>query len=957
MTSRGFRRGTDRKVAPAVHQFHGSTSAGGDAITQGLFFTRDLLRELGFSSEIYSIDIPPELANDIRPALTFPDGPEIVLLVHYSWAIPLDGWLSTLRCRKVLVYHNITPGEFFQEGDWFDRMAAISREQLASFMQAMEASMAQSRFSADELLTLGYRDPQVLPLLFDPATWLAEKPDASLLSTLAADDSYKILFVGRLVRNKCQTDLLPVVDQLRHRLGRPVRLYLVGGTGADQAYVDQLDALTQGLGLQECVVRTGKVDIARLRALYRGCDVFLCLSDHEGFCVPAIESMALGLPVVAYASSALPETVGSGGLLLEHKDPAAVAALLKVLHDEPALRRHLVRQGQRTIARFSRSHSLRGLASFLAGRLGLEPAYAPPVAMAPDPAATANTWLIEGPFDSSYSLALLNRSLARALAGEACDVGLRSREGNGPFDPNPDYLAAHPAIAAFARRAEEMDWPDVAARNLYPPLVGGMSGTTRLLAGWGWEESDLPRAWVAQFNRELNLVTVVSRFVAKALRDNGVRVPVAIVGNGSDHAGPTAAAVPKVLPPRDGRFRFLHISSGFPRKGVDILLEAWAKAFDADDGALLVIKTFPNPHNDVAGQISALRDRAPRHAEIVFIDADLADAEIAALHSECDAYVAPSRGEGFGLPVAEAMRHNLPTIVTAHGGMLDFCDDTTSWLVDYRFAESGSHFDLFGSVWAEPLVESLVQALRDVRHASRGERRSRTDAARRRVQQVFTWQRVAQRSVEAVEMLDRLPVLPSLPSVALITTWNERCGIASYARDQASAFPHGQYQVFASRAEAPISTDEPFVRRCWTQGWEDDLHELHDVVRASGADAALIQFNFGFFALPALERLLDRLKDAGIACTLVLHSTQDVCRPGLSLSLGQIRDSLARAHRLIVHSVADLNRLKALAIVDNVTLMPHGVAAIRPADCSPLRERAGPANRTIVATFGYLLPD
>ena len=113
-------------VPRAIHQFHGSTSVG-DAITNGLLFTRDLLRTLGFVSEIYCVDIAPELAGEIRPAPSFPDSPDTVLLVHFSWAIKFDSWLQRLQCQKALIYHNITPDKFFNDGDWFEQTARLSR--------------------------------------------------------------------------------------------------------------------------------------------------------------------------------------------------------------------------------------------------------------------------------------------------------------------------------------------------------------------------------------------------------------------------------------------------------------------------------------------------------------------------------------------------------------------------------------------------------------------------------------------------------------------------------------------------------------------------------------------------------------------------------------------------------------------------------------------------------------
>ncbi len=941
-----------RLVAPrAVHQFHDSTSVG-DAITNSLLYTRDLLRELGLHSEIYAAEVPSLLASEIRSAPTFQDGEDTLLLVHYSWFTKYGAWLQRLRCRKVIVYHNVTPGEFFLPGSDFERLANLSRQQLQALRPIADASVAMSSFSARELLELGYSDPQVLQLLFDPDAWAAQPYDDAYLRVLQTDEAYKLLFVGRVVRNKDQHGLVRALAALKPLMQRPVRLLLAGGLGADASYGDSLRELVFELGLEGSVDLLGKVDDARLRALYAGADAFVCLSDHEGFCVPVIEAMRAQLPVVAYAAAALPETIGTGGLLLSDKRSSSVASAVKVLAEEPALRRRLVEEGRLNLRRFTRSASLRSLALFLRDRIGVSLQ----VPSSDEPATPARArWRIEGPFDSSYSLAIVNRSLAVALNGEGIDVGLYSTEGPGDFDPDPAFVSQQPDIARLWQRGQTKGPVDVSLRNLYPPRVAGSHAAVQMLGSWGWEESGIPPAWVANFNGSLNLITTVSRFVAKVLVDNGVRVPIVVVGNGCENV---ATATVENQPKRSSNtFRFLHVSSGLPRKGIDVLLEAWGRAFTVADDVELVIKTMPNPHNDVANQLVAWQLRYPDHAPVDLIDRDLKAEALSELYRSSDAYVAPSRGEGFGLPVAEAMRCGLPVVVTGHGGALDFCDGETAWLVDYRFAPAATHFALFGSAWAEPSVEDLVRTLWDVKEATPGGRCHRTHAAREVVSSLFTWRAVARRTIAAVQGLADRAVLPPLPTVAWITTWNIRCGIASYARELAAAIPPERLRVLASRSETLVGRDEPSVVRCWNQGWDDPLEDLYAAILRSGSSTAVFQFNFGFFQLAAFGRLLDRLHTAGIETVVMMHSTQDVDRPDLQLSLRSIASSLSRAKRLLVHGIADLNTLKAFDLLDNVALFPHGVRVPRAADVADLRRRLNLEGRTILATFGYLLPN
>ena len=904
---------------PAVHQFHGSSSVG-DAITNGLLYTRKLLQGFGIQSNIYCEDVEPRLAARILPVATFPDDPETVLLLHYSWTIRSFSWLRTLKCRKVLVFHNITPSEFFEPESAFARLSALAYQQLRELRTIVDRCLVPSAFNARELCRLGFGNIEVLPLLFDSDGW-QRRPHDGIPPVPLDEECFHILFVGRIVEHKRQEDLLFVLSRLRRLLQRSVHLTLVGGAGGDGAYLVRLRQICAELDLEDCVTFAGKLADAELHALYRSAHVFLCLSEHEGFCVPLLEAMQSDLPVVAYASSAVAETVGQGGLVLRDKGPDHVAGILKILADEPGLRRKLTIAGRENMQRFHRASTQRRLACYLRSHFAVK------IPVTATPAQAEKFWRIEGPFDSSYSLALVNRSLAQALRKADVDVGLFSTEGPGDFEPDERFLATNPQIRALWQRGSAGDDPDVVLRNLYPPRVTGMNAPTRLLASWGWEESGIPIQWIDRFNRELNLVTVFSRFVAKVLIDNGLRVPVAVVGNGAEHLGDGPSPM---APPANSRFTFLSISSGFPRKGIDVLLQAWARTFTQADKVRLVIKTFPNPHNDVAKQIDELRLTVQDLAEIDHISADLDRDQLALLYDDCDAVVMPSRGEGFGLPAIEAMIREIPVIATGHGGMVDFCSEKTAWLVDYRFARARSHFDLFDSVWAEPDVESLGASLRTVQRASSAERRLRTTAARRQVETVFTWPAVAERTKKALAWLESRPSIGLLPKVAWVTSWNTRCGIAAYARHLACAIPRGQLHVFASHTGEPLEQDELFVQRCWQQGQDDRLEELYAAIRRSGATSAVLQFNFSFYNLESFGRLIDRLAEKGVVCHVVLHSTLDVDWLDRHLSLGEIRDSLARARRLLVHTVADLNVMKAFGLVDNVALLPHGSATLPP---------------------------
>lgn len=922
----------------AIHQFHPG-SAFGDGVTNGMLFARTLLRELGFASEIYCADVAPELAAELRPMERFEDSPDQVLFLHHSLGHDHEAWVNGLRSRLALVYHNITPAEFFPPGSTLRHYAELGRRQLKEWRPRFAGAIGDSPYNTRELLEAGYAGARTLPLLLDLDRLRAAPWDAALAARLAG--AFNMVFVGRIADNKCQHDLIAIFNHLRRMLDRPARLLLVGGVTAPD-YAARLERMCADRGLAGSVEMAGKVSEAELHGIYRAADVFVCMSEHEGFGMPLIEAMVHDVPVLAHDSSNVGETLGESGLLFRDKNHRAIAATIKVLAEEPELRRRIVRSQRRNLHRFERPLLMGRLVAFLRA-IGVN------VDQAPAETAPASAyWRMEGPFDSSYSLAIVNRELARSLERQGMEMALHALDGPGGYSPDPAFLASDPEARRMWERAARGGDAEVVMRNLYPPRVEAMRGQTRVLANYAWEETGFPGEYVAAFNRTLNLITVTSHYVAKILADNGVRVPVAVVGNGVDH-------LMSVKPKRfrgslgpDG-FRFLHISSCFPRKGVDALLAAWGEAFSADDKATLVIKTFPNPHNDIERQLADLRVRHPGHAPVVLVNEDIPEAELADLYLRCDAFVAPSRAEGFGLPLAEAILFERPVVTTAFGGQTDFCDADTAWLVDFDFAYARTHLGVFDSAWAEPVVADLVRNLRAVFEAPADERQRRVRAAKARLLSSLGWETVARRTVAAVAALDERPAPTDLPRVALVTTWNTRCGIAAYAKALATDIPASRLLVMANRTDERIAADEDNVERCWTSGWDDPLDRLYDSIKAARVDAAVIQFNFGFFDIHAFGRLIRRLAADGVEVFVFFHSTADVVKPERRISLADIGDSLKDARRLFVHGIADLNRLKSVGLIDNVALFPHGVAR------SETRPAPGSGGK-MIASFGYMLP-
>lgn len=658
-----------------------------------------------------------------------------------------------------------------------------------------------------------------------------------------------------------------------------------------------------------------------------------------------LTAVCAGVPTLVCLTET--DTTAGLGLAVSGATPAELAGLLLLLVAEPGVRRKVLDAQERLRRAHSPDAQRRALAAWLAG-LGIH-VPSPPADAAPPPVLR-----VEGVFDSSYSLAIVNRQLAMALQDLGETVALYTYEQGA--DPQPAWEAVEEPerIRAMWALGRPPQPPAVSLRNAWPPVVRDMRARRRVLASYAWEETAFPAAFAADFNLGLDLLTVVSTQTARFLRDAGVTTPMAVVGNGVDHLlDLPAEPLPRPLPP--ARLRFLHISSCFPRKGVDVLLEAYGNAFSSADDVALVIKTFPNPHNDVRAQLERRRRESPHYPRVEIIEEDWTPGQLASLYQHCHALVAPSRGEGFGLPIAEAMLYELPVIVTAWGGHRDFCGPETCWLIDYTPQFARTHIGLSDSLWAEPDATHLAALLREVHDLPRIALRQKTLRARERVLAHCSWRRVAERTRAALRALDDRPGLPPPLRVGWMSTWGSRCGIAAYSSHLVGAFAGDRLHLFAPYDEEIDLADPPTLRRNWVLQ-AAQLGRLIADARSLQLDALVVQFHWGFFSLDALVGLLDAMKASGIKVFIDFHNTRsapsDVRAP-------HVITALAGAERLLVHTLDDVQRLKGLGLSDNVTLFPLAVYPVRqpsPAAVDAARARLGLHDRQVIASYGFLLP-
>jgi L-malate glycosyltransferase len=319
---------------PRVHQVL-ATLGYGDAIGHEVLGIQRVLRAAGYSSEIFVETADPRLEDltlDYRD-MVGAVGSDDILIHHFSIGSRASRTAYALPGRMVLVYHNITPPEYFI-GVHKDlvKLCFRGRRELTAYIGRSELALGDSEYNRQELESLGFRRTGVLPVVPD-FVHLDRPPDRALAGDFD-DEHTNVMFVGRVIPNKKFEDVIRAFHVYRTRHNHRSRLLLVGSHSGFEKYLAMLQGMIARLGTPD-VHFLGHVSNEELTALYETADLFLCASEHEGFCVPLIEAFYKRVPVLAYASTAVPATMDGGGVLYETKDPAQVARLMEAVLDAP----------------------------------------------------------------------------------------------------------------------------------------------------------------------------------------------------------------------------------------------------------------------------------------------------------------------------------------------------------------------------------------------------------------------------------------------------------------------------------------------------------------------------------------------------------------------------------------------------------------------------------------------
>lgn len=273
-------------------------------------------------------------------------------LVHYGHELQGLKQICLSRQNTILIYHGITPAHFFA-GTNTQMMEASARGalQLSEWANRADHAVCHSHFLARELTSLGFRRVSVLPYVLNEELYMVA-PDAGVLDRFRGDRHTNLITVGRVVPHKAIEDCIFAFDHFQRHYEHRSRLFIVGSYAGAEAYYQRLIRTVGRLGTRY-VIFTGAVSQAALLAYYQLADAFLMMSEHEGFGVPLVEAMRFGIPVFAYCSSAVPETLGSAGTQFTKKDWPVIAESVATVLADCHLRERIL-QGQREqAARFN----------------------------------------------------------------------------------------------------------------------------------------------------------------------------------------------------------------------------------------------------------------------------------------------------------------------------------------------------------------------------------------------------------------------------------------------------------------------------------------------------------------------------------------------------------------------------------------------------------------------------
>ncbi len=320
-----------------------TTLSFGDAVGNDTLALKEILKKNGFKTAIYAENIDARLpkGSALSVEKLIDISKDDVIIYHLSTGTKLNYWIKEQCCRKIMIYHNITPPGFIQDYNTQNaELCSRGLEETRMLKDTFDCVYADSEFNKKDLMEMGYHCPiKVIPILiaFDD---YKKEPSKKILKRYE-DEYTNIVFIGRIAPNKKQEDIIESFYYYNKYYNLKSRLFLVGSYGGMESYYNRLNKYVKLLNVDN-VIFTGHIKFDEILAYYHLADVFLCMSEHEGFCVPLVEAMYFNKPIIAYDSCAIKGTLGGSGILLEKKDNLETAGVINKVVNDKELRKRII---------------------------------------------------------------------------------------------------------------------------------------------------------------------------------------------------------------------------------------------------------------------------------------------------------------------------------------------------------------------------------------------------------------------------------------------------------------------------------------------------------------------------------------------------------------------------------------------------------------------------------------
>ncbi|TGL60913.1 glycosyltransferase family 4 protein [Leptospira sarikeiensis] len=333
-----------------VHQFAAGFNIG-DAISNEMNSLRSVFKRIGYSSEIFAENTGPGTDTFVKKYKAYSSKNSDILVYHHSIHSEVLETLLKNKNSKILIYHNVTPGHFFEKYDLkLTYLLRKGREELESLRDKFDKVFAVSEFNRSELLEIGFENVGLLPITY-------QLPQGKQIKEIPLKNKSNIprfLFVGRITPNKKQDDLIRFAFHYLKTYGPEFQLFMVGFSSKElYLYREELERMLDFYKLRRNVIITDFLSDEELKSMYQTCDLFVSMSEHEGFCVPLLEAMVHNIPILAFDGGAVGETLSGAGILFNEKRMDMIVELAHRIVTDKDLKDKILETQRKRLSTFS----------------------------------------------------------------------------------------------------------------------------------------------------------------------------------------------------------------------------------------------------------------------------------------------------------------------------------------------------------------------------------------------------------------------------------------------------------------------------------------------------------------------------------------------------------------------------------------------------------------------------